>query len=168
MLHILSSCFYHPSENITYNISHNTHSVPILQICPLVSRAQARLILQQSCLPHSDRTVRIGQPIRGPGFPVPGEYADERTSHRPDSGAHVNCLTSLVAFMPDITHTIPTSKPTLDYKVQSPPAITQIPQMLHYPPPPQHKRALTKEQLRGKPLTTSRQTPTLRQLKETS
>ena len=68
-----SPCFYHPSGNITYNISHNPHSVPILQIRPLVSRAQARLILRQSCLPHPGRTVRICQPIRGPGFPVPGE-----------------------------------------------------------------------------------------------
>ena len=92
-----SPCFYHPSENITYNISHNTHSVPILQIRPLVSRAQARLILRQSCPPHPGQTVWIGQPIRGPGFPVPGEYADERTNRRPDSGAHVNCLTSSVA-----------------------------------------------------------------------
>ena len=90
-------CFYHPSENITYNISHNTHSVPILQIRPLVSRAQARLILRQSCPPHPGRTMRIGQPIRGPSFSVPGEYADQRTNCRPDSGAHVNCLTSSVA-----------------------------------------------------------------------
>ena len=68
-----SPCFYHSSKNITYNISHNPHSVPILQIRPLVSRAQARLTLRQSCLPHPGRTVRIGQPIRGPGFPVLGE-----------------------------------------------------------------------------------------------
>ena len=39
----------------------------------------------------------------GPASQFRANHADERTNQRPDSGAHVNCLTSSVAFMPDIT-----------------------------------------------------------------
>ena len=81
-----SPCFYHSSENITYNISHNPHFVPTLQIRPLSSRAQAQLTLRQFCLPSPGRIVRTGEPISGP-----------------DSGAHIQCLTSSMALVPDIT-----------------------------------------------------------------
>ena len=56
-----SPCFYHSSKNIINNISHNPHHVLILQICPLVSRALARLNLRQSCFPSLARIMRHGR-----------------------------------------------------------------------------------------------------------
>ena len=41
-----SPCFYHSSENITYNISHNPHFVLIIQTRLLSSRAQDQLTLR--------------------------------------------------------------------------------------------------------------------------
>ena len=57
----------------------------------------AAILSHQSRLNHATR-VSLSQ---GPAFPIPGEYADERTDQQPDPGAHVNCLTSSLAFMPD-------------------------------------------------------------------
>ena len=81
-----SPCFYHSSENITYNISHNPHFVPMIKIRPLSSRAQAQLTLRQLCFPSPGRIVRTGEPISGP-----------------DSGANVKCLTSSISTVPDTT-----------------------------------------------------------------
>ena len=111
---ITSPCFHHSSENIPYNISHNPHGVLLLQTRLVSSRAQERLNLRQSCFPSLARIMRHGRANqRAMAFPVPGEYADERTDQRPDSSAHVKCLTSSAASMPD---TITTSNITLGYK----------------------------------------------------
>ena len=59
-----SPCFYHSSEKITNNISHNPHYVPILQIRPLVSRAQASLTPQ----PRPNHATRASQ-SKGPASP---------------------------------------------------------------------------------------------------
>ena len=58
---------YHLTSHIILVNSHIHKHVLSLQ------ELKVRLTLRQSCLTHPSRTVRIGQPIRGPGFPVPGE-----------------------------------------------------------------------------------------------
>ena len=70
---------------------------------------------------HSCQERRLDWLCGNPAFPTPAEpcgsanqsegpasqsranRADERTNQRADSGAHVNCLTSSVAIVPDIT-----------------------------------------------------------------
>ena len=81
-----SPCFYHSSENITYNISYNPHFVLIIQTRLLSSRAQDQLTLRLLCLPSPGRIVHTDEPISGP-----------------DSGAHVKRLTISRTNVPDIT-----------------------------------------------------------------
>ena len=75
-----SPCFYHSSKNINNHISHNPHYV----LSP-ITRALARLKLHNPVSQVSPESCDTGEPIKGPGFPVPGEYADEHTDQQPDS-----------------------------------------------------------------------------------
>ena len=131
MLHIYSqvlASIIHPRTSlITFHIIH----IPF-PYYKYVSRAQAPLILRQSCLPSLARITRHGranQRARLSPSRVNMQMSAPISSLIPVRMSTVLLLhwhSCRIAHRPTYTSNI-----TLGYKAQTPPAKTQIPQMLH-------------------------------------
>ena len=98
---VLASIIHPRTLLITFHIIH----IPFPYYKYVRSCQERRLdwFCGNPAFPTSAEPCGSANQSEGPASQSRANHADERTNHWPDSGAHVNCLTSSVAFMPDIT-----------------------------------------------------------------